>query len=47
MIASLVGTIFRAVARLRPGALGRDLDHVGAELIRLDRPAARPSTIAR
>ncbi len=47
MIARLVGTVFRALARLRPGDAGRDLDHVGAELVRLDASGRPPSTRAR
>ncbi len=35
MIVELVGRLLRALARLRPGDAGRDLDHVGAELVRL------------
>jgi hypothetical protein len=47
MIATLLGTAFRAIARLTHGDAGRDLDHVGAELVRLDRPKGVPSTTAR
>ena len=37
MIVELVGYLFRAFAKLRPNESGRDLDHVGAELVRLGR----------
>jgi hypothetical protein len=47
MIARAIGTVFRALARLRPGEAGHDLDHVGAELIRLDGSNRPPSTTAR
>jgi len=33
----LLGYFFCAVARLRPGEAGQDLDRVGAEFVRLDR----------
>ncbi len=39
MIVELVGYLFRAFARLTPGEAGRDLDEVGAELLRLKRPS--------
>ncbi|MGA8710838.1 MAG: hypothetical protein ACLP8Y_01315 [Thermoplasmata archaeon] len=45
MIAGLVGRLFRAVARLRARDGSADLDHVGAELLRLEsRRAQRPVT---
>ncbi len=45
MLAGLVGRLFRVAARFTPGAEGRDLDHVGEELVRLERrPAQRPTT---
>ncbi len=47
MIPGLIGVTFRALARLRPGEAGRDLDHVGAELVRLDRASGPPATISR
>jgi hypothetical protein len=39
MIVALVGIVFRTLARFTPGETGRDLDHVGAELLRLRRPS--------
>ncbi len=44
MIVGLVGFAFRVLARIRPGETGRDLDAVGAELGRLERPTAYPAT---
>jgi hypothetical protein len=45
MIVGAIGRCFRAVARLRPGEPGRDLDLVGAELVRLERRIPqRPAT---
>ncbi len=43
MILRALGLLFRAFARLTPGDAGRDLDTVGAELLRLaTRPLSRP-----
>lgn len=45
MIEGLVGWLFRAIARLRVTDASADLDHVGAELLRLEaRAAQRPVT---
>ena len=45
MIVRLIGYLFRAMARFTPGEAGRDLDHVGQELVRLERrPAAAAAT---
>ncbi|MGI0129950.1 MAG: hypothetical protein ACREEC_07365 [Thermoplasmata archaeon] len=45
MILGLIGRVFRAAARFTPGESGRDLAHVGDELIRLDRrPRQRRAT---
>ncbi len=45
MIVGAIGRVFRWVAVLRPGDAGRDLDHVGAELVRLERRApSRPAS---
>ncbi|MGP8158290.1 MAG: hypothetical protein ACLPWO_01570 [Thermoplasmata archaeon] len=45
MIVALFGRAFRAVARLRWTEGSDDLDHVGAELLRLEaRRAQRPVT---
>jgi hypothetical protein len=47
MILGLVGRILRAMARFTPGDAGQDLDHVGGELIRLDRRAPPPPATSR
>jgi len=45
MILGIIGRAFRLIARFEKGEAGRDLDHVGDELIRLDRRSAqRPQT---
>ena len=45
MIVGLVGRTFRALAVWRSGEAAEDLDHVGAELVRLEaRRAQRPVT---
>ena len=45
MIVTLVARAFRALARVRPSEGSADLDHVGAELARLEtRRAQRPAT---
>ncbi|MGA7476008.1 MAG: hypothetical protein WBW47_02170 [Thermoplasmata archaeon] len=45
MIAGLVGRAFRAIAHLHRTEGSDDLDHVGAELLRLEaRRAQRPVT---
>ena len=45
MIVDLVGRAFRVIARLRPSEGSADLDHVGAELLRLEaRRAQRPAS---
>jgi hypothetical protein len=47
MIVGLLGSLLRVVARLDPGEGGRDLDAVGAELERLERPPAYAATTSR
>jgi len=47
MIAGWIGRAFRAIARLRPGESGDALEHVGKELVELDRRAAHPATTSR
>jgi hypothetical protein len=47
MIVESVGRLFRVLARIRPGEPGQDLDHVGAELIRLGQPVPRVPRISR
>jgi len=45
VIVGLFGRLFRAVARLHRSEATADLDHVGAELVRLERRRAqRPAT---
>ena len=45
MIVGLVGRLFRAVARVRSSEGSAELDHVGAELLRLEeRRAQRPAS---
>jgi hypothetical protein len=38
MMVELVGVVFRSLARFTRGEPSRDLEHVGAELLRLRRP---------
>ena len=46
MIVGWVGRIFRLLARFGSGDVRSDLDHVGAELLRLERRRAqRPATL--
>lgn len=47
MIARLIGYLFRVMARFTPGEAGADLDHVGQELLRLDRRSPQPSATSR
>lgn len=47
MILAVIGRVFRAAGRLRGGDAGADLAEVGAELLRLERPAAQPPTSPR
>jgi hypothetical protein len=47
MIVGLIGRVFRAAARLRPGEAGTDLDHVGRELTDLERRPPQLATISR
>jgi hypothetical protein len=47
VIVGLVGRIFRAVGRLRGGDAGRDLEHVGSELVALEQRRAQRSTTDR
>lgn len=41
MIVGVVGGLFRVAARFVRGEAGRELDHVGAELRRLERRTGR------
>lgn len=47
MIVGLVGRVFRLVARVHPSERSTRLDHVGAELIRLEARRAQRRTISR
>lgn len=47
MIVGLVGRAFRLLARLEPPEVARDLDAVGAELVRLERPPLYPAATSR
>ncbi len=47
MIARLLGSVLRAVAKLTPGEAGADLDHVGDELMRLDRRPPQTAATSR
>jgi hypothetical protein len=47
MIVGMLGRALRAVARLTRGESGADLDHVGAELVRLERRRAQPPATSR
>ena len=47
MFVRLVGYLFRAMARFTKGDAGRDLDHVGAELLRLQRAPRQPAVTSR
>ncbi|MCI4364479.1 MAG: hypothetical protein L3K10_00210 [Thermoplasmata archaeon] len=47
MMVGLIGRLFVAAARLRPGSAGSDLAHVGEELRRLARPPAQLPTTSR
>ena len=47
MIYRLIGYLFRTMARFAHGEVGQDLDHVGNELLRLDRRSPQPATTSR
>jgi hypothetical protein len=47
MIVRWIGHLFRAWARFTPGPAGRDLDTVGAELLRLARRPRHAATTSR
>ncbi|HXW67190.1 MAG TPA: hypothetical protein VEL82_04875 [Thermoplasmata archaeon] len=44
MIVGLLGRLFRSIGRVRGGDAGRDLAHVGDELVRLDARSAQAAT---
>jgi hypothetical protein len=47
MMLGLLGRVLCAIGRLRAGEEGRDLFHVGEELIRLDRRPVHARTTSR
>jgi hypothetical protein len=47
MLVGWIGRTFRLLARFTPGDAGRDLDHVGQELERLERRGPHPATTSR
>ncbi|MGD0249720.1 MAG: hypothetical protein ABSB97_02365 [Thermoplasmata archaeon] len=47
MIVGLVGRLFTAAARLRPGPTSEPLAHVGEELVRLERPRPQAARTSR
>jgi len=47
VILGLIGHAMKAVARLRSGEERADLEHVGDELVRLDRGRRQPPTTSR
>ncbi|HTS32758.1 MAG TPA: hypothetical protein VMI55_02320 [Thermoplasmata archaeon] len=47
MMLTLLGSVFQAVGRVRGGDAGADLARVGAELRRLERPAAQAPATSR
>jgi hypothetical protein len=47
MILGWIGRAFRLIGRLQKGEAGRDLTHVGDELVRLDRRPAQARATSR
>jgi len=47
MILAWIGRIFRAAARFAPDSTRSDLEHVGDELVRLDRRPRQPRATSR
>lgn len=47
MLVGLIGRFLCVMARFTPGDAGHDLDHVGQELIRLDRRRGQPRATSR
>ena len=47
MIVGLIGRIFRVAARIAPGGPRPNLEHVGAELVRLERTPAQRRASSR
>ena len=47
MIAGIVGRLFRIAARLCPGPAASGLDHVGEELLLLERRRAQAAATSR
>lgn len=46
-IARLLGYLFRVIARFTPGEAGRELDQVGAELVRLEQHPPHAAATSR
>ena len=47
MFLGLLGRVMKALARFRTGEARADLEHVGDELVRLDRRARQPPATSR
>jgi len=47
MLLGLIGRLMKVMARFRSGDARTDLDHVGDELVRLDRLRPQPRTTSR
>ena len=47
MLLGLIGRAMKALARFHPGDSSADLEHVGEELVRLDRRRPQPPTTSR
>ena len=47
MLLGLLGRLMKAMARFRSGEARADLDHVGDELVRLDRRRPQPRATSR
>ena len=47
MLLGWIGRLMKAIARFRSGEARADLEHVGDELLRLDRRRAQPPATSR
>ena len=47
MLLGVLGRLMKAVAKIRGGDAGSDLEHVGDELVRLDRRRPQPPATSR
>lgn len=47
MLLGVIGRAMKALARFRTGEARSDLEHVGEELVRLDRRRPQPPTTSR